>query len=153
MDGWMNGSGDLGSIPGLGRSPGEGNGNSLEYSCLENPTDRSLEGYSPWGSQKVRYDWVTFTLDVWMSEWMWGRWMDRWGGDGWMGGPIYEWNHPFSISLLHQDDCGCWQYESPNGPLAINKVLAYWDSVPAFQVGGHQSGGQEMILGDTQKPQ
>ena len=32
--------GDPGSIPGLGRSPGEGNGNLLQYSCLENPMDR-----------------------------------------------------------------------------------------------------------------
>ena len=32
--------GDSGSIPGSGRSPGEGNGNSLQYSCLENPMDR-----------------------------------------------------------------------------------------------------------------
>ena len=32
--------GDLGSIPGLGRSPGEGNGNPLQYSCLEDSTDR-----------------------------------------------------------------------------------------------------------------
>ena len=32
--------GDLGSIPGLGRSPGEGNGNPLQCSCLENPMDR-----------------------------------------------------------------------------------------------------------------
>ena len=31
---------DMGSIPGLGRSPGEGNGNPLQYSCLENPMDR-----------------------------------------------------------------------------------------------------------------
>ena len=31
---------DQGSIPGLGRSPGEGLGNPLQYSCLENPTDR-----------------------------------------------------------------------------------------------------------------
>ena len=31
--------GDLGSIPGLGRSPGEGNGTPLQYSCLENPMD------------------------------------------------------------------------------------------------------------------
>ena len=31
---------DLGSIPGLGRFPGEGNGNPLQYSCLENPLDR-----------------------------------------------------------------------------------------------------------------
>ena len=33
-------AGDHGSIPGLGRSPGEGNGNPLQYSCLENPMDR-----------------------------------------------------------------------------------------------------------------
>ena len=33
-------AGDLGSIPGLGRSSGEGNGNPLRYSCLENPMDR-----------------------------------------------------------------------------------------------------------------
>ena len=33
-------AGDLGSSPGLGRSPGEGNGNPLQYCCLENPTDR-----------------------------------------------------------------------------------------------------------------
>ena len=33
-------AGDLGLIPGLGRSPGEGNGNPLQYSCLENPVDR-----------------------------------------------------------------------------------------------------------------
>ena len=32
-------AGDLGSTPGSGRSPGEGNGNLLQYSCLENPTD------------------------------------------------------------------------------------------------------------------
>ena len=33
-------AGDLGSIPGLGRSPGGGYGNALQYSCLENPMDR-----------------------------------------------------------------------------------------------------------------
>ena len=33
-------TGDLGSIPGLGRSPGEGHGNPLQYFCLENPMDR-----------------------------------------------------------------------------------------------------------------
>ena len=34
--------GDVGSIPGWGRSPGEGNGNSLQYSCLKNPMDRGV---------------------------------------------------------------------------------------------------------------
>ena len=33
-------TGDVGSIPGLGRSPGEGHGNPFQYSCLENPMDR-----------------------------------------------------------------------------------------------------------------
>ena len=33
-------AGDLGSVPGSGRSPGEGNGTPLQHSCLENPTDR-----------------------------------------------------------------------------------------------------------------
>ena len=45
--------GDLGSIPGLGKSPGEGNGNPLQYSCLENRHgQRSLAGYSPWGHKE-----------------------------------------------------------------------------------------------------
>ena len=45
--------GDLGSIPGLERSPGEGQGNPLQYSCLENPHEqRSLVGYSPWGRKE-----------------------------------------------------------------------------------------------------
>ena len=39
---------DVGLIPGLGRSPGEGYGTPLQYSCLENPVDRGkLAGYSP----------------------------------------------------------------------------------------------------------
>ena len=42
-------AGDLGSIPGLGRSPGGGHGNPVQYSCLENPHgQRSLAGYYPW---------------------------------------------------------------------------------------------------------
>ena len=46
-------TGDLGLIPGLGRSPGGGHGNPLQYSCLENPHgQRSLVGYSPWGHKE-----------------------------------------------------------------------------------------------------
>ena len=42
-------AGDLGLIPALWRSPGEGHGNPLQYSCLENPHEqRSLAGYRPW---------------------------------------------------------------------------------------------------------
>ena len=42
-------TGDMSLIPGSGRSSGEGNGYSLQYSCLENSMDRGLAGYSPWG--------------------------------------------------------------------------------------------------------
>ena len=44
---------DPGSVPGLGRSSGEGNGNPLQYSSPENPHgQRCLEGYSPWGHKE-----------------------------------------------------------------------------------------------------
>ena len=50
-------AGDLGSIPGSGRSLGEGNGNPLKYSCLENPMDRGA-----W--------WATVTRSqTWLSDW------------------------------------------------------------------------------------
>ena len=42
---------DVGSIPGSGRSPGEGHGNPLQYSGLENPMDKET-GYSPWGCKE-----------------------------------------------------------------------------------------------------
>ena len=42
--------GDLGSIPGLGRFPGEGNGSPLQHSCLENPMDGGA--WCPWGHKE-----------------------------------------------------------------------------------------------------
>ena len=45
--------GNLGSVPGLGRSPGGGHDNPLQYSCLENPHgQRSLAGYKPGGHKE-----------------------------------------------------------------------------------------------------
>ena len=49
-------AGDLGSIPGLGTSPGEGNGNPLQYSCLENPMDGGAWWATVHGSQRVGHD-------------------------------------------------------------------------------------------------
>ena len=48
-------AGDLGSIPGLGKFSGGGNGNPFQYSCLENPMDRqrSLAGCSPWSREEL----------------------------------------------------------------------------------------------------
>ena len=49
-------TGDTGLTPGLGRFPGERNGNPLQYSCLENPMDRGTWwGYSPWG-RRIRHN-------------------------------------------------------------------------------------------------
>ena len=46
-------AGDPGSIPASGKSPGEGNGNPLQYSCLENPKNRGAWwACSPWGHKE-----------------------------------------------------------------------------------------------------
>ena len=49
-------AGDPGLIPGLGRSPGERNGNPLQYSCLENPMDRGAWQAAVPGVTRVRHD-------------------------------------------------------------------------------------------------
>ena len=51
--------GNSGSIAGSGRSPGEWNGNPLQYSCLENPTDGWAWRLQSMGLQRVGYDWTT----------------------------------------------------------------------------------------------
>ena len=54
--------GDLDSIPGLGRSPGEGNGNPLQYSCLENPKDREAWKATVQGVTKSQTQLSNFTF-------------------------------------------------------------------------------------------
>ena len=49
-------TGDTGSIPGLGRSSGEGNGNPLQCPCLENPKDSKAGGQQSTGSQRVGHN-------------------------------------------------------------------------------------------------
>ena len=48
---------DMDSTPGLGRSPGGGHGNPVQYSCLENPTDRGARWAKFIGSQRVGHTW------------------------------------------------------------------------------------------------
>ena len=58
--------GDLGSIPGLGRSPEGGHGHPLQYSSLENPQgQRCPVGYSPWGRKKLD---MTEQLSTWHTH-------------------------------------------------------------------------------------
>ena len=54
-------TGEMGLIPGSGRSPGEGNGHSLQYSCLENPMEEKPGGLQSMGSQRVGHKWGTNT--------------------------------------------------------------------------------------------
>ena len=59
---WLSGkesaynAGNSGSLPGPGRSPGEGNGNALHYSCLRYPMDRGTWWPQSMGSQKIRHN-------------------------------------------------------------------------------------------------
>jgi len=57
-------AGDLGLIPGLGRSPGEGNGNPLQYSCLENPMDGGAWRATVHGVAKSRTRPSDFTFTI-----------------------------------------------------------------------------------------
>ena len=60
-------AGDVGSIPGLGRSPGKGNGSWLQYSCLENPMDRGSQWVAVHGvtkSQTLVSDWAHSTTII-----------------------------------------------------------------------------------------
>ena len=62
-------TGDVGSIPGSGRYPAVGNGNSLQYCCLRNSMDRNSRGawwLLPIGSQRVRHD-----IMAQIHRWMW----------------------------------------------------------------------------------
>ena len=62
-------AGDLGSVPGLGRSPGEGKGYPLQYSCLENSMDCIVPGVT-----RAGHAWATFTFAcLWTLDdpWIW----------------------------------------------------------------------------------
>ena len=61
-------AGDLGSIPGSGRSPGEGNGTPLQYSCLENPMDGGARLATVYGVAKSRTWLRDFTITITMQD-------------------------------------------------------------------------------------
>ena len=56
-----------GSIPGTERSPGEGNGNPLQYSCLGNSMDRGHGGLQSMGFQRFRHNCATFTFHIYIN--------------------------------------------------------------------------------------
>ena len=66
---------DLGSIGGSGRSPGEGHGNPLQYSCWRIPWTKKPGGLQSMGLQRVGHDWVTNTnlSGAWRADWIRGK--------------------------------------------------------------------------------
>ena len=88
-------AGELGSIPGLGRSPGEGNGHPLQCSCLENPMD----GGCWWAIvQAVAKSWTRlsdFTFTIHWKDWCWS----------WSSKPLATWwDEP-----THYKRPRCWE--------------------------------------------
>ena len=101
-------TGDLGLIPGLGRSPGEENGNPLQYSCLGNPTDR--------GAWRATVQGVT-GLD--MTEWLNNNNNGRTAQGPWRERGAPNFTHPCSTWSLRPfilEQGGCFYY----------KVLIRW---------------------------
>ena len=66
-------SGGVGLILLPGRSPGEGNGNPLQYSCLGNPMKRRQAGCSPWSHKRLRHDLATKQMQQQQMYFIHGR--------------------------------------------------------------------------------
>ena len=81
--------GDLGLIPGSGRSPGGGHGNWLQYSCLENPRDGGAWQATLHSVSKSRQDWVSSVHAVWNNSRGFG-WI-KGSGSGWSDVSVDRW--------------------------------------------------------------
>ena len=94
--------GDLGSIPGLGKSPEGGHGNPLQYSCLENPHgQRSLASYSPWGHKELdRTKWLSTHSCSNQNSMVWHK-----------NRQIDPWNREPRNKPIHLQSSNLWQSE------------------------------------------
>ena len=62
-------AGDVGSVPGSGRSSGEGNGDLLQYSCLENPMDRGAQRATVYGvTESDMIEWLTLSFYLYIDD-------------------------------------------------------------------------------------
>ena len=78
-----------GPIPRSGWSPAEGHGNWLQYSCLENLTDRGAWQATGHGVSKSWHDWASNMHNVWNSSWGIGRMQGS--GNGWFNVSVNRW--------------------------------------------------------------
>ena len=106
-------AGDLGLIPGSGRSPRERNGNPLQYSCLGNPMDRRTWHVQSMGSQGVRHDWEQHnnnnkkeTKQQRQTTESWEGWRNRHQDRLWeeLPKPQHTTGQPWNLWLLHDQE-------------------------------------------------
>ena len=127
-------AGRPGSIPGLGRASGGGNGNPLQYSGLKKSHgQRSLVGYSPWGRKELdTTQWLTFWLwlDLFVNDiLLWeGISLQVWAGNLW-GQPSYisepkgkNKNTEDPLNLLHGRVPTALKSPSLERPMELNKL-------------------------------
>ena len=124
--------GDLDLIPGLGWSPGEGNGNLFQYSGLENPMD-SGAWLQPMRSQRVRHDWAANTFTGWI--------IPLWGFQEWrvhrksLNSEIHSQFHSFALPL---------SFSFPHNPGTRYSQVILWKSCShslSLQWGVHTQAG------------
>ena len=120
---------DLGSIPGLGRSPGEGNGNPLQYSCLENLVDRGAWWATVHGVAKTdTTEWLTLSL---YTEHLLCFWIFSWSKES-LGLPkqyvveflLNKWG-----SVKWNDSCKATQVLTLRGGTRVTRTIWLQDSL------------------------
>ena len=116
---------DMGSISGSGRSPGGGNGNPHQYSCLENPMDRGGASSSPWGLKESD---TTEHLSTPLNS-VWRLQIGAWVGEGKMGS-FWCFFHIFAVF--------CYQTD--------NSLLLKWFFISTLQV-FYKFGNLSCLLG------
>ena len=137
-------AGDLGSSPGLGRSPGEGNGNPLQYCCLENPMDRGAWQAAVYGVSKSRTWLSDFTSLLHIKYLPNGVYRNSW----------YRRKHP-NVRTIHSFNKYCWMNplcarhcSKHCGDIAGNKtdtdpyacqLIFYWGETNDIQMKGEIS--------------
>ena len=100
---------DVGLISGLGRFPGRGHGNTLQYSCLQNPMDRGAwELYSPWGRKESVMTKATACMHTPVQEmWVWSL--------GQEDSLEKEWQSILAWEILQTEEPGRLQFLTPWG--------------------------------------
>ena len=121
-------AGDLGSICGSERSPGEGNGNPLWYSCLGNPTDQGAWWATVHGVARVRHNWATDTTHYY-----------RWGTT--LVAQIVE-----SLPEMQETQVQALGREDPlEKEMATHSSVLAWEIPRTEKPGGHRSVGPQRV--------